>query len=86
MKVLQINAVYGYKSTGVIVKDIENILINNGHKSYVAYQTALDPTENYVIDIKDEMEFNYNILDKKLRHYCNGFVDMMFKNGEYYSK
>lgn len=34
---------------------------------------------------KDEMEFNYNILDKKLRHYCNGFVDLIFKNGDYYS-
>lgn len=34
---------------------------------------------------KDEMEFNYNILDRKLRHYCNGFVDLIFKNGDYYS-
>ena len=31
------------------------------------------------------MEFNYNILDRKLRHYCNGFVDLIFKNGDYYS-
>lgn len=46
MKVLQINAVYGFKSTGIIVKDIENLLINNGHMSYVAYQTAVNPPEN----------------------------------------
>ncbi len=46
MKILQINAVYGYKSTGVIVKDIEKLLIDNSHTSYIAYQTALDPTEN----------------------------------------
>lgn len=46
MKVLQINAVYGFKSTGVIVKDIEDTLINNGHTSFVTYQTAINPTEN----------------------------------------
>lgn len=46
MKILQINAVYGYKSTGIIVRDIEKYLIDNGHISYIAYQTALDPTEN----------------------------------------
>lgn len=46
MKVLQINAVYGYKSTGIIVKDIEALLNNNGHTSYVAYQTAVNPPEN----------------------------------------
>lgn len=46
MKVLQINAVYGFKSTGIIVKDIENLLSNNGHSSYVAYQTALNPPQN----------------------------------------
>ena len=28
--ITKINAVYGYKSTGVIVKDIENILIKLG--------------------------------------------------------
>ena len=46
MKVLQINAVYGFASTGIIVKDIENFLVNNGHTSYVAYQTAVNPPEN----------------------------------------
>ena len=46
MKVLQINAVYGYKSTGLIVKDIESLLNNNGHISYVAYQTAVNPPKN----------------------------------------
>ena len=46
MKVLQINAVYGYKSTGIIVKDIETLLNNNGHTSYVVYQTAENPPEN----------------------------------------
>ena len=46
MKVLQINAVYGFKSTGVIVKDIGNTLTHNGDEAYFAYQTANDSIEN----------------------------------------
>lgn len=40
MRILQINAVYGYGSTGLITEDISNMLIQNGHESYVAYQNA----------------------------------------------
>ena len=36
-------------------------------------------------DKLDEVEFNFNILNEKLKDYCNGFVDMIFKRGEYYS-
>ncbi|MBQ8371399.1 MAG: glycosyltransferase [Clostridia bacterium] len=46
MKVLQINAVYGFKSTGVIVKDIGDTLVNNGDEAYFAYQTANCSVEN----------------------------------------
>lgn len=38
MKVIQINAVYGYGSTGVIVKDIENALLEEGNESRIVYQ------------------------------------------------
>lgn len=46
MKVLQINAVYGFKSTGVIVKDIGDTLVHNGDEAYFAYQTTNTPVEN----------------------------------------
>lgn len=46
MKVLQINAVYGFKSTGVIVKDIGEMLINNGDEAYFAYQQSNEKLEN----------------------------------------
>ena len=36
MKVLQINAVYGRKSTGKIVEEIKLVLENEGHEAYVA--------------------------------------------------
>ena len=37
------------------------------------------------VNRKDEMEFNFNILNQKLKNYCNGYVDLVFKNGDYYS-
>lgn len=40
MKVIQINAVYGIGSTGVIVKKLEKLLLDNGESSAVAYQLA----------------------------------------------
>lgn len=46
MKVLQINAVYGFKSTGIIVKDIGNTLINHGDEAYFAYQTSNQDVKN----------------------------------------
>jgi len=41
MKVLQINACYGYLSTGIIVEDLEKEIYNSDGECYVAYQTAV---------------------------------------------
>lgn len=46
MKILEINAVYGFKSTGVIVKDIGETLAENGDEAYFAYQTANELHKN----------------------------------------
>ena len=40
MKVLQINAVYGVGSTGVIVRDIHELCLKEGIDAYVAYSTS----------------------------------------------
>lgn len=40
MKVMQINAVYGVGSTGVIVEDLHNLSLENGIESYVSYSTT----------------------------------------------
>ena len=37
MRVVQINSVCGEGSTGRIVSDLHNILIEHGHESYIAY-------------------------------------------------
>ena len=56
MKVMQINAVYGNGSTGVIVKDIHELSLNHGIDSYVAYSTSKiqqrDIKNGYVIGEK----------------------------------
>ena len=57
MKVLQINAIYGSKSTGTIVKDISDKISSVGGTAYVAYQTATKNCENsYKIGNKFDWE------------------------------
>lgn len=46
MRVLQINAVYGSKSTGIIVKDIDCILTENEHESFVAFRDSYEKISN----------------------------------------
>ena len=59
MKVLQINAVYGFKSTGVIVKDIGNTLAHNGDVAYFAYQTTNESVENgYLVGNKPDWKLH----------------------------
>ena len=59
MKVLQINAVYGFKSTGTIVNSIETLLQNNGHQSFVAYQIAMNPpAASYQVGNKIDWKFH----------------------------
>ncbi len=62
MKVVQINAVYGYGSTGHIVEDIHNVLQRENHNSYVFWATKC--TED---GLKDRQIFRIgNYVDHKL--------------------
>lgn len=58
MKVLQINSVCGIGSTGRIATDIHNILIENGHKSYIAYGRDLPKNCDNAIKIGNKVD-NY---------------------------
>lgn len=49
MKILQINALFGDKSTGRIVKDIHDNLKNKGYQAFVAYKGRTKQTENEII-------------------------------------
>ena len=58
MKILQVNAIYGSKSTGTIVKDIDMLLQSKGYESYVAFQKSTEePKNSYKIG---------NIIDYKI--------------------
>lgn len=57
MKVMQVNAVYGVGSTGVIVEDLHNISLQNGIESYVSYSTTNKNPE----DIKNGYVIGENI-------------------------
>ncbi|MDD3360197.1 MAG: glycosyltransferase [Hespellia sp.] len=46
MKVLQVNANYGFGSTGLIVKDIGEMLTNTGNEALFAYQRTKIPLQN----------------------------------------
>lgn len=37
------------------------------------------------VDKLAETEFNFNLLNEKLKNYCNGFIDLVFRRGDYYS-
>lgn len=38
-----------------------------------------------LINKKAEVEFNFNLLNERLRNYCNGFIDLIFIRDGYYS-
>lgn len=46
MKICQINANYGFGSTGIIVKDLQNLCLQNGIDCEVAYSIAKGPIKN----------------------------------------
>lgn len=56
MKTLQINAIYGEKSTGLIVRDIQHMLEQNGIEAYVGYQKSYGSVYNG-IQIGDKLDW-----------------------------
>lgn len=63
MKVLQINSVCGIGSTGRIATDIHNILIEQGHESYIAYGRDLPKNCDNAIRIGTKFD-NYTHVAK----------------------
>ena len=70
--------------TSLIIKNVlnSNVPVIHGNKFMNQYFHLKDITNE---NKKAEMEFNFNFYDEKLKDYCNGFIDLLFKNGEYYS-
>ncbi len=57
--------------------EIKGNLISKVNK----YKLSSIPEE----DRKAEMEFNFNVQDEKLKNYLNGFIDLIYKRGDYFS-
>ena len=49
MKILQINANYGFGSTGLIVKDIGETILDSGNEAFFAYQRTDTFVENGIV-------------------------------------
>ncbi len=59
LKILQINACCDYKSTGVIVKSIGDLAVENGMDMYYAYQTCINkPKTGYQIGNTFDWKFH----------------------------
>lgn len=65
MKVLEINATYGYGSTGLIVKDIGELLKAGGDEVRFAYQKG-DCNENEGYQIGSPINWKFNALHARL--------------------
>lgn len=66
MKVLQINSVCGIGSTGRIATDIHNILIDQGHESYIAYGRDLPKNCDNAIRIGTKIDNCTHVLKTRL--------------------
>ena len=59
MKVLLINATYGYSSTGLIIKDIGEMVSKNGGEAFYAYQSCNEtPKNGYCVGNKLDWKFH----------------------------
>ena len=66
MKVLQINSVCGIGSTGRIATDINNILLDQNHKSYIAYGRELPKNCDDSIKIGTKMDNYTHVVKTRL--------------------
>ncbi len=68
MRVLQINSVCGYGSTGRIAIDIHNTLRKRGHESFIAFGRgdAIGIDEKYVIKIGNKLDFYSHALQSRI--------------------
>ena len=65
MKVLQINAVYGFLSTGIIAKDICDMLEKNGEKIAVATQRTNITSDNVCV-VGNKLDWKYHALHSRI--------------------
>ena len=65
MRILQVNTVYKSGSTGKIVKDLNNLIINDSHESFIAYSRG-EHSENNCIHIGNKLDMNLHALGTRI--------------------
>ena len=66
MKILQINTVFKFGSTGRIVNDIDDLLKANGCESYVAYSRGSGETDKYKLKIGNVFSMYRDVLSNRI--------------------
>lgn len=66
MRILQINSVYGYGSTGRIVENLHKEILANGHESYVIYGRGEKSKDENVFKIGNKIEQAIDLLGTRV--------------------
>ena len=73
------------------IKDVKDIVSNVLNAKLEEINGSKDTNNSFKLnelsleDRLSEIEFNFNFKDNTIKDYCNGFIDLIFKRGEYYS-
>lgn len=62
MRILQVNTIVNSGSTGRIAEDIGNVLMMNGHESYIAYGRGNRPSQSKLITIGKQTDIYLHVL------------------------
>ncbi len=78
------------ETTNEIKKYITTMVYNVLHATLPGIEGNKDTNSFTLSEIdndnkKPEIEFNFNLKNGRLKNYCNGFIDLLFKRGEFYS-
>lgn len=66
MKILQINSVVNSGSTGRITEEIGEILLKNGHESFIAYGRSHSPSKSNLIKIGNNKDLLLHLLKTRI--------------------
>lgn len=66
MKILQVNTIYGSKSTGRICAEIEDAMTSMGHECYTAYGHGERPSRPCIYRINTPLEYYFHNLMSRL--------------------
>ena len=66
MKILQVNSVYRYGSTGKIMADLHTGFLERGHESVVCYGRRRKPDEPHVYKVSSELEGKIHSVQSRL--------------------